>query len=66
MRRIFVERGVDYFERKKDAPGPVAEPDASMEEDASDDKDDETQGPRQPMTTEELYKMRVELLPHLQ
>ena len=66
MRRIFIERGVDYFERKKDDPGPVAEPDASKEEAASDDKDDETQGPRQPMTTEELYKMRVELLPHLQ
>lgn len=37
-----------------------------MEEDAADSRDDETQGHRQPMTTDELYKMRVELLPHLQ
>lgn len=44
----------------------MAEPDAPMEEDAADSRDDETQGHRQPMTTDELYKMRVELLPHLQ
>ncbi|KAH9844297.1 subunit 17 of mediator complex-domain-containing protein [Rhodofomes roseus] len=62
LRRIFLERGVDYFDRKKDAPGKAPEQNASPED---EDKPDDFQGPRPPMTTEELYKMRVELLPHL-
>ena len=66
LRRIFVERGVDYFDRKKDAPDTAAKSGAAMEEELAEDKEDDLDGPRRPMTTEELYKMRVELLPHLQ
>ncbi|KZT74377.1 hypothetical protein DAEQUDRAFT_761241 [Daedalea quercina L-15889] len=65
LRRIFVERGIDYFDRKKGASGTAAGLDASTEENVAEDNEDNLQGPRRHMTTEELYKMRVELLPHL-
>ena len=59
--RIFQERGNDFLDRYHDG---VEEPkDEAAEEKAEDDAEDLR---IKPMTPEELYKMRVEVLPRLQ
>ena len=59
MRRIFVERGHDFFDKMD--RGEQAE-----KEDADEDKEENARDTTQPMTPEELFKMRTELTPHLQ
>lgn len=61
LRRIFFERGVDFFDRYHNG---VEEPkDESSQEKPKEDVDDVL---IQPMTPEELFKMRMEVIPQLQ
>ncbi|KAJ7638863.1 subunit 17 of mediator complex-domain-containing protein [Roridomyces roridus] len=63
LRRVFAERGVDFFDRDNGQ--------LPTTQDTDDDDTDQTPGeaetdaPPGPMTSEELYKMRVEVLPQL-
>lgn len=59
--RIFQERGVDFFDRFHN--GVEIPKDDVVEEKSKDDAEDLR---IQPMTPEELFKMRVEILPQLQ
>ena len=59
--RIFHERGTDFFDRFHNG---VEEPkDEAIEEKTKDDAEDLR---IMPMTPEELYRMRVEVMPQLQ
>ncbi|KAK0468484.1 subunit 17 of mediator complex-domain-containing protein [Desarmillaria tabescens] len=64
LRRIFLERGVDFFEKTKD--GNLADRIAEAHVDVKDttldtaESDDDNDGPSI-MTSEELYKMRMEI-----
>lgn len=66
LRRIFVERGHDFFEAHKNSRTlpPLQSQDAALQEEDStaDDTPAETS---HTMTPEELYKMRMNLLPQL-
>ena len=59
--RIFQERGIDFLDRYHDG---VEQP----KDEANDEKttDDAEELRIQPMTPEELHKMRVEVVPLLQ
>ncbi|PCH41031.1 hypothetical protein WOLCODRAFT_88978 [Wolfiporia cocos MD-104 SS10] len=65
LRRIFLERGIDFFDRRKHEGHKVAEPTAAQEDEGKEKHKDDAQGPKQPMTAEELFKMRMEILPQL-
>lgn len=58
--RIFHERGVDFFDRFYN--GVEAPKDDVIEEKSKDDAEDLR---IQPMTTEQLSKMRIEIIPQL-
>ncbi len=68
LRRIFLERGVDFFEKTKD--GNLADRIAEAHVDVKDtsldtsENDDEEDGPSI-MTSEELFKMRSEITSQL-
>lgn len=63
LRRVFAERGVDFFDRNNaQLPAPAAVQDDS--ETPPDDAPEPDAAPG-PMTPEDLYKMRVEVLPQL-
>lgn len=61
LRRIFLERGLDFFEAEKDARTAIR--DVQDEEKERDPASGEGQAaePFHHMTPEELYKMRMEL-----
>lgn len=59
LRRIFVEKGHDFFD--KHLTGSELDKDEVVEE-RQKEHDDNVQ----PMTPEELFKMRMEILPQLQ
>ena len=59
--RIFQERGIDFFDRFHNG---VEEPKDDVVEEKS--KDDAEELRIQPMTFDELFKMRVEIIPQLQ
>ena len=67
LRRIFLERGADFFERKEG----LQSSDTRSEIQHSQTIDDAPDAPIEPestsksMTVEELYAMRMELLPQL-
>jgi mediator of RNA polymerase II transcription subunit 17, fungi type len=61
LRRIFLERGVDFFERYH--KGVETPKDEITEEKPENDTDDMH---IQPMSPDELFKMRVEIIPQLQ
>jgi len=71
LRRIFSERGTDFFERNSDGflERRVLTSQKSKDEEHSDDgsdtTDDDDQLTVKPMTTEELFKMKTEVLPSL-
>ncbi|KAK7061769.1 mediator of RNA polymerase II transcription subunit 17 [Favolaschia claudopus] len=73
LRRVFAERGVDFFERNaNDLSSLTADPKEPSAEDDQSDGDEEPAGEEKdesatpgPMTPEDLYKMRVEVLPQL-
>jgi len=66
LRRIFVERGVDFFEEGKGRPsdktGVLAQ---DMDIDLPHEDSGEEKTTTATMTTEDLLKMRMEILPHL-
>ncbi|KAK7054802.1 hypothetical protein VNI00_003265 [Paramarasmius palmivorus] len=69
LRRIFTERGADFFEQNP--PGFLetgvlrsSEPKEQANEADEDDSDEES-GESKPMTVDELFKMRMEIIPHL-
>ncbi|KAG5638208.1 hypothetical protein H0H81_001305 [Sphagnurus paluster] len=66
LRRIFVERGVDFFDRTK-GHHLQEKPPVNEDEDASgvEEGPDANQSPEQPMSVEELFKMRTEIIPQL-
>ncbi|KAI0349426.1 hypothetical protein OH77DRAFT_1580604 [Trametes cingulata] len=66
LRRIFIERGVDFFERQNGSesiPGPQKQ-NAAPHDEAAPDREEHTEVSHT-MTPEELYKMRMTLLPQL-
>ncbi|KAF5344117.1 hypothetical protein D9758_008900 [Tetrapyrgos nigripes] len=71
LRRLFSERGTDFFERNKDGflEKHVLTSQKSQDEENSDSgsetSDDDDQLTVKPMTTEELFKMKTEVLPSL-
>ncbi|KAJ7047317.1 subunit 17 of mediator complex-domain-containing protein [Mycena alexandri] len=70
LRRIFAERGVDFFDRNNDGTLASLAPTAPTDDPADDIPDDDEPAPAVenapgPMTPEDLYKMRVEVLPQL-
>lgn len=71
LQRILDERGLDFFERIKDGSIesgilPSAN-EADKQEDESKDgaSDDEGEGSGQTMTKDELYKLKMEVMPQL-
>ncbi|KAJ7781186.1 subunit 17 of mediator complex-domain-containing protein [Mycena metata] len=71
LRRIFAERGVDFFDRNSDGTIASLAPTAPADDPTDDtlEADDEPAPAAEtapgPMTPEDLYKMRVEVLPQL-
>ncbi|RPD67175.1 hypothetical protein L226DRAFT_499129 [Lentinus tigrinus ALCF2SS1-7] len=66
LRRIFLERGIDFFDAEKGihtSAAPQPQGDAERADAAS--TDGEAAEPSHHMTPEELYKMRMTLLPQL-
>lgn len=68
--RIFAERGADFFEKVKthglnDDTGSSSGQSDQVDE-SSKQIDSEKQAAVHPMTPEELFQMRVEMLPQLQ
>ena len=59
LRRIFVERGHDFFDKTDRSA-------EAEKEDADEEKEQDTRDTTQPMTPEELFKMRMEIMPQLQ
>ncbi|GJE87473.1 hypothetical protein PsYK624_035560 [Phanerochaete sordida] len=60
LRRIFLERGVDFFERYEHG---VEAPKDEAGEERPRDEDEDVQ--LQPMTPEDLFKMRLDIMPQL-
>ncbi|KIK48933.1 hypothetical protein CY34DRAFT_518618 [Suillus luteus UH-Slu-Lm8-n1] len=68
LRRIFTERGVDFFERQDAlrATGDLSIPQALNTKDHKVEPDQQEEGvSKDHMTTEELFKMRMEIMPQL-
>ncbi|KAH0840134.1 subunit 17 of mediator complex-domain-containing protein [Lanmaoa asiatica] len=66
LRRIFVERGIDFFERQDQLPigdALVAPPRESSP--VSEDGEHITDNTRLTMSPDQLFKMRMEIAPHL-
>ena len=62
--RIFIERGPDFFE--KEDRSVIERKDVFGKPDAEEEKTEkEGSGDVKPMTPEELYEMRMELMPNL-
>ena len=67
IRRVFAERGHDFFEKRDTASGRIDIGDSN----GLDDKHEETSAETtdlstQPMTPEQLFKMRSDILPRLE
>jgi mediator of RNA polymerase II transcription subunit 17 len=60
LTKIFAERGFDIFEKRDDPSRTDEGPDTSP-----DDMIDETDAAQKPMSVDELYAMRMEIMPHL-
>ncbi|CCM01597.1 uncharacterized protein FIBRA_03657 [Fibroporia radiculosa] len=67
LRRIFLERGLDFFDKRKHERDMIMEPDVHVEDEGEGNfhEKEEPEGLKQPMTPEELFKMRMEILPQL-
>ncbi|KAF8621575.1 hypothetical protein AX15_007601 [Amanita polypyramis BW_CC] len=69
LHRIFIERGVDFFEKGKGRPSSKTSGQADIEDVNTQEERQEDLGEDKiatgTMTTEELLKMRMEILPHL-
>lgn len=65
LRRIFLERGLDFFDAEKGTRTTAREARGGAEQVDAAPKDEESAEPSHHMTPEELYKMRMSLLPQL-
>ncbi|TFK55925.1 hypothetical protein OE88DRAFT_1716574 [Heliocybe sulcata] len=65
LRRIFLERGLDFFDKHGVARHADNEDDTENPEDAEVEQDAEETRRIQPMTAEELFRMRMQLMPQL-
>ncbi|KAI0719565.1 subunit 17 of mediator complex-domain-containing protein [Cerioporus squamosus] len=65
LRRIFLERGLDFFDTEKGTRTSAREHEGNVEQADALPKDGESSEPSHHMTPEELYKMRMSLLPQL-
>ncbi|KDQ64550.1 hypothetical protein JAAARDRAFT_166933 [Jaapia argillacea MUCL 33604] len=69
LRRIFLERGVDFFDhdpsRLSGGHGLTEEPQEAIEDTFEQEESPNETPSNQPMTSEELFKMRMELMPQL-
>jgi mediator of RNA polymerase II transcription subunit 17, fungi type len=68
LRRIFIERGVDFFERQDTlrATGDLSIPQALDTKDDKVESDQQEEGvSKAHMNPEELFKMRMEIMPQL-
>ena len=66
MRRIFVERGAEFFEKGKSrSSGKTGALTQDMDIDRGLDDLGEEKTSTATMTTEDLLKMRMEIMPHL-
>lgn len=63
LRRVFAERGLDFFERNNGSLAALAA--APVDPDTPPDDEPAQESAPGPMTPEELYKMRSEVLPQL-
>ncbi|KAK2466253.1 hypothetical protein APHAL10511_001895 [Amanita phalloides] len=66
LRRIFIERGADFFEKGKgrsSGNAGILTQDADVDHTMQEEADEKTVAAT--MTTEDLLKMRLEILPHL-
>lgn len=61
LRRIFLERGLDFFEAEKDARSAVRDVQDDAKEGDTASGEGQATEPFHHMTPEELYKMRMEL-----
>jgi mediator of RNA polymerase II transcription subunit 17 len=67
LRRIFIERGFDFFDKHKGVPlqDALASDQRVRAEDASEPVKSKANPATKIMTTEELFDMRMEILPQL-
>ncbi len=66
LRRIFLERGLDFFDAEKGTRTSIArESQEDAEQADASPKDGESSEPSHHMTPEELFKMRLLLMPQL-
>ena len=66
LRRIFVERGIDFFERQDQLPiGDALVPPPRESSPVSEDDESTTDNTRLTMSPEQLFKMRMEITPQL-
>ncbi|KAJ6515843.1 subunit 17 of mediator complex-domain-containing protein [Mycena sanguinolenta] len=67
LRRVFAERGGDFFDRNNDgfASLAAAPADADAEEPSADDEPRLNEPALGPMTSDQLFKMRMEVMPQL-
>lgn len=65
LRRIFLERGADFFDRKEGLHSSSTRLEIKQSHSIDDDAPDESENTSKSMTVEELYAMRMELLPQL-
>ncbi|KAF9534277.1 subunit 17 of mediator complex-domain-containing protein [Crepidotus variabilis] len=64
LRRIFIERGSDFFE-KRDDPTRTKDDNTKDPKDVEDIAENDPDVPPKPMTVEELFAMRMEIIPQL-
>ena len=62
LRRIFLERGIDFFEAEKGTRAIPRDSKDAAEEDGAEQDEGKAGDLSHQMTPEELYKMRVELM----
>lgn len=64
LRRIFTERGVDFFERQDNLPSGVAQP-LDTAEQQNEDEESALDPAKTVLTPEELFNLRMECIPQL-
>lgn len=65
-RRIFAERGHDFFEKRDAAGGRIEAGDTTGLDDEHEESSAEATTSTQPMTPEQLFKMRSDIVPRLE
>lgn len=67
IHRVFAERGHDFFEKRDAAGGRIDPGDATgLDEDNEESITEPTSSSTQPMTPEQLFKMRSDIIPRLE